>query len=286
MNLKTQYKTKLGRLYLGDAIDFLKSLDSESVDLVFADPPYNLNKESWDKFGTDDEYMFWTLWWVKEVSRILKSTGSVYICGFSEILAEVKFYAKKYFSGCRWLVWAYKNKANMRNDWGRSHESIIHFRKSNNFVFNTDEVRIPYSEHTLKYPEKLQSNNSQYNKYGNGINHKSWQPNPNGARPRDVIDLPTINNGSKESTEHPAQKPEELLRKIILASSNVGALVVDPFSGSGTTLITAQQLGRKWLGCDNNQQYNQIAIDRLKGVEAKGAEYWIEMDRKNCLRRG
>ena len=118
------YETQGGQLFLGDAIAWLKTVKSESVDLVFADPPYNIKKAEWDDFGSMHAYVAWSRDWITEAARVLKPTGTMYICGFSEILADVKVAAAHYFQGCRWLVWHYKNKANLGKDWGRSHESI------------------------------------------------------------------------------------------------------------------------------------------------------------------
>jgi site-specific DNA-methyltransferase (adenine-specific) len=221
--------------------------------------------------------------WIKEASRVLKKTGTLYICGFSEILADLKHPSMRYFKGCKWLIWYYKNKPNLGKDWGRSHESILHLRKSKIFTMNIDDVRIPYSKHTLKYPEHPQAETGQY---GNGGKRKDvWTPHPLGAKPKDVIEVPTTCNGMGEKTPHPTQKPEELLRKLILASSNEGDLVIDPFSGSGTTLVVAEQLNRKWMGCEINPEYNQWAIQRLENVIRRSKEEWIAFDRANELRR-
>ncbi len=88
-----------------------------------------------------------------------------------------------------------------------------------------------------------------------------------------------------EKTPHPTQKPEELVRKFVLASSNAGDLVLDPFSGSGTTLVVAEQLGRRWLGCDLNATYNAWAMTRLQSVRRMSVADWIEHDRKVAARR-
>ncbi|CAD5955882.1 Modification methylase MboII [Planktothrix agardhii] len=279
-----QYSHPHGQLYQGDSIDWLKSLDSESIDLVFADPPYNIKKAEWDSFENQEQYIEWSLQWISEVSRILKSTGSLYICGFSEILADLKHPASKYFKSCRWLIWHYKNKANLGNDWGRSHESIIHFRKSNQVKLNMDDVRIPYGAHTLKYPSHPQAETSAYGK-GSKKKRDNWTPNPKGAKPKDVIEIPTTCNGMGETTPHPTQKPEELLRKFVLASSNEGDLVIDPFSGSGTTLVVAEQLNRRWMGCDLNMEYNDWAFGRIENVRRMTKDEWIAFDRKNAERR-
>ena len=283
-NGSIQFQTKLGKLYLADSIVWLSSLKSESVDLVFADPPYNISKADWDNFESQEEYVKWSINWIKEASRVLKPTGSLYVCGFSEILADIKYMASKYFKSCRWLIWHYKNKANLGSDWGRSHESIIHFRKSKSFKLNIDDIRIPYSNHTLKYPTHPQAESSQYGK-STLKNKNNWIPHPQGAKPKDVIDIPTTCNGMEEKTPHPTQKPEELIRKFILSSSNEGDLVIDPFSGSGTTLVVAEQLNRFWMGCDLNKEYNEWAINRIKKIKKMTKEEWIELDKKNSKRR-
>ena len=277
------YQKSNGALYEGDSIEWMKNIEDESVDLIFADPPYNINKAGWDKFETQEAYIDWSLQWISEAHRILKKEGTLYVCGFSEILADIKHPAMRHFKSCRWLVWHYKNKANLGNDWGRSHESILHLRKSKKHSFNVDDVRIPYGGHTLKYPSHPQALTSQY---GNGKNRKdTWTPHPKGAKPRDVIEVPTTCNGMEEKTRHPTQKPEELVRKFLLASSDEGNMVVDPFSGAGTTLVVAEQLGRKWAGCEIEPKYNEWAMDRLDHVVRKTKDDWIKFDRENDKRR-
>lgn len=277
------YSHPNGEISIGDTIAWLRSLKDESVDLIFSDPPYNIKKAEWDTFESQEQYVEWSLQWIREAARVLKPNGTFYVCGFSEILADIKFPAMRFFKGCRWLVWHYKNKANLACDWGRSHESILHFRKNKNYTFNIDDIRIPYGNHTLKYPEHPQAETSQY---GNGKKkYPAWIPNPKGAKPKDVLEIPTTCNGMHEKTPHPTQKPEELLRKIILVSSNRGDLVIDPFLGSGTTAVVAEQLGRKWKGCDISAEYCNYAINRIELVESWSVEKWIEYDLNNEKRR-
>lgn len=281
--VQLNYEHSNGKLYLGDSIKWLKTIGDQSVDLVFADPPYNIKKADWDNFESQEVYIEWSLSWIKEAARILKPSGSLYVCGFSETLADIKHPSAKYFHSCRWLVWNYRNKANLGNDWGRSHESILHLRKSKEFSLRIDAVRIPYGNHTLKYPVHPQAETSTF---GNGKERSEhWTPNPLGAKPKDVIEIPITNNGMGEKTPHPTQKPEELMRKLILAASDEGHIVLDPFSGSGTTLVVAEQLGRKWMGCDSNAEYNTWAIQRLENVRKMSVAKWIEFDQKNAERR-
>jgi site-specific DNA-methyltransferase (adenine-specific) len=277
------YSHPHGEIWIGDVVDWMSTLSSASVDLIFADPPYNVKKAEWDTFESQQEYVNWSLRWIEQAARVLKPTGTLYICGFSEILADLKLPASRFFTGCRWIIWHYKNKANLGHDWGRSHESILHFRKSKKYVFNIDDVRIPYGDHTLKYPEHPQAETSQY---GRGSNKSHlWQPHPGGAKPRDVLEIPTTCNGMHEKTPHPTQKPEELLRKILLASSNPGDLVIDPFLGSGTTAVVAEQLKRKWLGCDTSVEYVGWAAERIELVEDWPLEKWLQYDSDNARRR-
>ncbi len=277
------YRHPNGKLFQGDSIEWLKSLESETIDLIIADPPYNIKKAEWDKFESQEHYIEWSMQWIKEASRVLKKSGSLYVCGFSEVLADLKHPSMRYFKACRWLIWHYKNKANLGKDWGRSHESLLHLRKSKKATFNVDDVRVPYGKHTLKYPSHPQAETSQYG--NNGKRKDVWVPNPKGAKPKDVIVVPTTCNGMGEKTPHPTQKPEELIRKFILASSSEGHVVIDPFSGSGTTSVVAEQLGRKWMACDLKPEYNTWAIERIENVIRKTKEKWIAFDRTNDKRR-
>jgi len=284
-SLQLQYEHPHGSLYCGDSLAWLRQLKAETVDLLFADPPYNINKADWDNFESHKHYVEWSRKWREEAARVLKKTGTVYVCGFSEILADVKVAAMPFFEGCRWVIWHYKNKANLGGDWGRSHESIVHFRKTKDFTFNVDEIRIPYGAHTLRYPSHPQAETSNFGKNGNGKHRENWIPNPKGAKPKDVLDIPTTCNGMGEKTPHPTQKPEELLRKIVLVSSHPGDFVADPFSGSGTTLVAAEQLGRRWCGCDCSAEYNGWAVKRLENVVRRSVADWIEFDAETAQRR-
>jgi len=272
-----------GQLFQGNSLEWLASLPPASVDLIFADPPYNIKKAEWDSFESQEEYIRWSMVWIEQAARVLKPTGTMYICGFSEILADLKHPASRYFAGTRWLVWHYKNKANLRNDWGRSHESLLHLRKSRHFTFNVDDVRIPYGAHTLKYPGHPQAESSAYG--GGKAREEEWQPHPMGAKPKDVIEVPTTCNGMGEKTPHPTQKPEELVRKFVLASSSPGDLVLDPFSGSGTTITVAEQLNRRWLGCEQSAEYNAWAVQRVQNVRRMSVADWIAHDKANKERR-
>ena len=262
--MKQAFATELGTLWRADAGELLASIADHSVDLVVADPPYAIAKQDWDEFDSLTAYLEWCDSWLGEFARILKPSGSAYVCGFSEILADVKVRAAPHFpGGCRWLIWYYRNKANLGSDWGRSHESILHLRKRHPTRLNVDAVRIPYNDHTTRYPERVQAVSSQY---GQGKRRDRWQPHPLGAKPRDVFEIPVLCNGTSEKTLHPTQKPEELIRRFVEASSAAGDLVVDPFAGSGTTAVVAERCGRRLVVGDADGRYVGVARQRLREV--------------------
>jgi site-specific DNA-methyltransferase (adenine-specific) len=262
------HATKLGALWRCDVLDLLGTLADASVDLVVTDPPYAIAKADWDEFESIDAYVAWCDAWLAEVARVLAPHGSAYVCGFSEILAEIKVKSAKRFASCRWLIWHYKNKANLGRDWGRSHESILHLRGDDARI-DVDAVRVPYNGHTTKYPARVQAVNSQYG--GASAKRDTWVPNPLGAKPRDVLEIPVICNGMTEKTPHATQKPEALIERLILASSTKGQLVVDPFVGSGTTAVVAARLGRRWLAGDADARYVGLARDRLTATSSRSA---------------
>jgi site-specific DNA-methyltransferase (adenine-specific) len=249
-----------GELWHADVLELLGRLPDGSVDLVVTDPPYAIAKAEWDEFESLEVYVEWCDRWLAEVARVLAPHGSAYVCGFSEILADVKARSARRFAGCRWLVWYYRNKANLGRDWGRSHESILHLRREAARV-DVDAVRIPYNGHTTRYPARVQAVSSQY---GGGKRRDRWEPNPLGAKPRDVIEIPVICNGMAEKTPHATQKPAALIEKLILASSAPGQLVVDPFVGSGTTAVVAARLGRRWIAGDADARYVGLTRERLR----------------------
>jgi site-specific DNA-methyltransferase (adenine-specific) len=254
-----------GVLWYADCLELLGSLADGSVDLVIADPPYAIDKAEWDEFESLEVYLAWCDRWMAELERVLAPTGTAYVCGFSEILAEVKARSARRFAACRWLVWHYRNKANLGNDWGRSHESILHLRKQRTVRIDVDAVRVPYNGHTTKYPERVQSVSSQYSvARPPELQRVRWEPHPLGAKPRDVIDIPVLCNGMAEKTAHATQKPEELIRRLIAASSKPDELVVDPFAGSGTTAVVAARLGRRWIAGDADARYVGMARERLR----------------------
>ncbi|MFQ5702297.1 MAG: DNA-methyltransferase [Acidobacteriota bacterium] len=286
MSSSPYFQTELGALFQADAVDWLATISPGSARLVVADPPYNIGKAEWDSFASGRQYLDWTRRWVLLANRALAGDGTMYICGFPEPLAEIAANIGSSFTSYRMLTWFYRNKANMTDDWGRSHESILHLRKSRTMVFNTDAVRIPYNRHTRKYPARTQGSTSHFGSPGRtGRSRPTWRPHPRGARPRDVLEVPTLCNGSKEKTSHPTQKPEELIRSLVLASSYPGDLVIDPFGGSGTTFAVCENSARRWLGCEREGSYCALIAERLGRPDRFRARHADESAQRRSLRR-
>lgn len=282
------FESPRGKLFQVDCLELLKSIKDGSVNVIFADPPYNIKKAHWDTFESEETYLDWMKSWITECHRILANNGSLFVMGFSESLADIKvLIAKDLFPNIRWLIWHYRNKPNLSNkDWVRSHEAILHLRKQKNFYFDSDAIRDPYNKHTRTYPERAQGKSSQF---GTKATKKkihddpvTWAPIKHGAKPRDVIDIPALNNGMKESTNHPTQKPEALLRKLLMGTSRPLDIILDPFGGSGTTFIVAEQLTRFWIGSEILNEYVGIIKKRVTTYlkDPKPIEYWLQLDRK------
>ena len=278
--------TRRGSLQCSDAVEWMSSLEPGLCRLLIADPPYNMRKARWDRLGTPAQYLAWTRTWVTEAHRLLTPDGTIYLCGLPETLAEIAAVIRPMFFSVRFLVWSYRNKGNLGDDWGRSHEGILHLRKAREMVFNTDAVRVPYNDHTIRYPEHPQAATSQYGgARSRTLAAPAWRPHPGGARPRDVIEVPTLCNGNAEKTAHPTQKPVELIRRLVLASSRPGDLVIDPFGGAGTTYAVCEQTGRRWLGCEREMDFCRLIAARLAEPERFTARSAAETAQERARRR-
>lgn len=284
------YETEFGELYCTDASSLIEELrqSGRTATLIFADPPYNIDKADWDTFESREQYLDWVASWVSEAGEILTDDGSLFVMGFSEMLAHVKCRLSRgcdWIESTRWMVWSYRNKPQMSDSgFTRSHESILWLRKSDDYKFRMDRVRIPYNEHTKEYPMRDQGQTSLFG----SEDGYTWDPNVEGAKPRDVFDVPTVNNASKERTEHPTQKPEELLRKFVWSTTDRDDLVFDPFGGSGTTYAVAEQLGRNWIGSETNETYCSMITERLENAEhTEDPTYWMnhDLDRRQHRRK-
>jgi site-specific DNA-methyltransferase (adenine-specific) len=250
-----------------DCITGMKKLADNSADIVICDPPYNIGKD----FGNDsdkqkmDDYLKWCDDWISECIRILKPKGTLYIYGFSEILAFIRV---RITINVRWIVWHYTNKVTPSlNFWQRTHESILCCYKEKP-VFNRDDVREPYTETFLKNAAgKVRK--ATKGRFSNGEKETVYTAHQNGALPRDVLKVSALAGGAgkKERVNHPTQKPLELCEKLIKASKNgENTLLVIPFAGSGSECVAAKNENINFIGYEINEEYVQLCRERLDGV--------------------
>ncbi len=248
---------------IGSCFDVLKKLPSSSVDLVVTDPPYNLekkfNQKSFKKME-DDKYGLWLDSWMTELKRILKPEGTIYVCCDWSSSPLVYMCLKKFFIVRNRITWEReKGRANSAN-WKNNIEDIYFATKSDNYTFNLNKVMIKKS---VLAPYKDQSGQA-----------KDWFAEKGGkyrlTAPSNVwTDITVPYWSMPENTEHPTQKPEKLIAKLILASSNENDLILDPFLGSGTTSVVAKKLHRNYIGIEIDKGYAAIAEQRLdNAVEA------------------
>jgi site-specific DNA-methyltransferase (adenine-specific) len=284
-DVKRVNKLPLNQIILNDAVKELKKLPNESCDVVIIDPPYNIGKDFGNNIDKRElgEYIKWSKSWIDESIRVLKSTGTLFIYGFSEILAylSVEIPINK-----RWLIWHYTNKnVASLNFWQRSHEAIICAWKDKP-NFNRDEVREPYTEGFLNGAAgKVRKGTvGRYSKNGK---ETVYNAHKNGALPRDVIKIPALAGGAGMNErwficntckgevfeprelrkhlehniiKHPTQKPLEICRKLIKSTMpKKDGVVLVPFVGSGAECAAAKELGQNYIGFEINPDYIKIA---------------------------
>jgi len=194
------------------------------------------------------------------IKQLLSPTGTLYVHCDETVNSYIRVILDEQFgSQCHRneIIWHYPHMSNVKSDFGRKHDTIFRFAKGQSWTFNIDDVREPYDEKTLKRYEKAVV-------FPGGYEAKA---NPLGKAPDDVWRIPPIRNVSSENQNFPTQKPEELLEKVIKASSRKGDLVADFFCGSGTTLAVAEKLGRRWIGCDLGRWGTHVTRKRLLGIE-------------------
>ena len=253
---------------LGDTLQILPTLESESAQIIIADPPYNIGKD----FGNDSDkqsmsdYLIWCETWINECLRILKPNGTMFVYGFSEILALILAKIPSNINR-RWIIWHYTNKnVPSLNFWQRSHESIIVLWKSDK-VFNRDDVREAYTDGFLNGAAGKERK-ATIGRFSKGDKKTTYTAHANGALPRDVIKIPALAGGAgmNERVNHPTQKPLILCDKLLRSckqSSNDGYVLI-PFAGSGSECLAAKKLKLPFIGIEINSDYINIINDRLK----------------------
>ncbi|MBP7377961.1 MAG: site-specific DNA-methyltransferase [Pyrinomonadaceae bacterium] len=241
----------------GDSFDILPKLPKASFDLLFADPPYNLTKA----FGKESfrerssgEYEAWLETWLSLCIPLLKITASIYICGDWRSSSAIQRVGSRYFKLRNRITWEREKGRGAKRNWKNTAEDIWFFTVSDDFTFNIDDVKL---RRKVLAP------------YTDKGGPKDWNVGADGnfrdTHPSNIwTDISVPFWSMPENTDHPTQKPEKLLAKIILASTNAGDLILDPFAGSGTTAVAAKKLGRDFIAIESDERYCLLAQKRLE----------------------
>ncbi len=244
-----------------DIFEVLDFLPSNFVDLLFIDPPYNLkrgfNEVTFDKMSRED-YMEYLDSWLKKLVKILKPTASVYICGDWRSSSAIELVASKYLKVRNRITWEREKGRGSKYNWKNNSEDIWFFTVSNDYVYNYEEVKL---KKRVIAPYRNDDGAP-----------KDWEEEENGqfrlTFPSNLwTDISVPFWSMPENTDHPTQKPEKLLAKIILASTKPGDVVLDPFLGSGTTSVAAKKLNRKFVGIEVDKTYALYTEKRLAFAE-------------------
>ncbi|HEV3167606.1 MAG TPA: site-specific DNA-methyltransferase [Isosphaeraceae bacterium] len=261
---------ELDRLHPGDCIESLKRLETGSIDLAFADPPFNIGYE-YDVYNdrqSAEDYLGWTQRWASQVVRVLKPDGTFWLAIGDEFAAELKiiFHRDLGLSLRNWVIWYYTFGVNCAKKFSRSHAHLFYFVKDpKQFTFNDMDIRVPSARQLVYFDKRA-------NPQGR-LPDDTWI-----LRPQDVPDgfsadqdtwyFPRVCGTFKERAGwHGCQMPEQVLGRIIKACSNPGEIVLDPFAGSGTTLVVAKKLDRRHLGFEISEEYAVQVQKRLENAQ-------------------
>ena len=242
--------------YNEDCLLALKDIKDKTVDLIFADAPYNIGKDfgnDSDKWKDYKEYLKWCYNWIDECFRILKDNGTFYIMTSTQYMPYLDVYVSENYNVVNRIVWTYDSSGvQAKNKFGSLYEPIIMCTKTSKskYTFNAEDIMV---EAKTGSERKL-------------IDYRKNPPQPYNTRkvPGNVWNMNRVRFRMAEYQNHPTQKPEELLKRVILASSNKGDVVLDPFSGSFTTCKVALDLDRKCIGIELNPEYFENGLRRCK----------------------
>lgn len=233
-----------------DCIEFLKRIPDNSVDMVLVDPPYfRISSEKWDnQWETEEQYLRWCWDWTVEATRVLKPGGCFYVWGTTktDTFLRYKLYTLNSMKDLvyqNWIIWSYDWGGRTKKTFPRKHEDLLMYSKGEKFLFNADDIRVPY---------KMESNI-----------REGATNNPLGKIPTDVWEKNNHTTSKEYVNWHPTQKPLALLRRIIKANTKPGDVVLDFFSGSGSTAIATRECEREFIGCEIDSSYHQKSLQRI-----------------------
>jgi site-specific DNA-methyltransferase (adenine-specific) len=246
------------RVVYGDTLEVLDRLPGGTIDLVCADPPYNLRKDfngATFRARSLDEYEAWLEAWIAKLGRMLKPTASIYVCGDWRSSSAIHRVLDRHFTVRNRITWEREKGRGALSNWKNASEDIWFATVSNDYFFDPDPVRVKRRVIAPYRDEEGQA--------------KDWEVEDGEpfrlTAPSNLwTDLTVPFWSMAENTDHPTQKPEKLIAKLLLASSRPGDRVLDPFLGSGTTAVVSRKLGRRWIGIESDPAYCCLAERRLE----------------------
>ncbi len=256
---RTDVESILDKTLLGDTFEILSFMPEKFIDLLIVDPPYNIDKDfHGNKFkkSADIIYEEYTKEWIEKILPLLKSTASVYVCCDWKSSIVIAGVLKKYFHIQNRITWQREKGRGALSNWKNGMEDIWFATMSKDYTFNVEAVK---SRRRVIAPYKVDGKPKDWEETLEG-NFRNTYP----SNFWDDISIPYWS--MPENTAHPTQKPEKLLAKLILASSNEEDIVFDPFLGSGSTSVCAKKLGRHYVGIEQNEQYCIWAEKRLESA--------------------
>lgn len=256
-----EYKKKdiINKTINGDTFDVLKKIEKNITDLMIVDPPYNISKNYHGyKFKDRDNLSYdkYTYLWVESIIPILKENATIYVCCDWKSSLVIGNVLEKYFKIQNRITWQREKGRGAKNNWKNGMEDIWFATLSNKYTFNIDKVKI---RRKVIAPYKIEGKPKDWIETEDG-NFRDTCP----SNFWDDISIPYWS--MPENTAHPTQKPEKLIAKLILASSNENDFVFDPFLGSGTTSVVAKKLGRNYSGIEQNPAYCAWAEKRIESA--------------------
>lgn len=258
----------MNEIYPGDCERLLEGLPDNSVDLVVSSPPYNIGKEYESARKALEVYLEEQTHVLQECARVLKDTGSIFwqVGAFADrgmlIPLDVRFFPILESCGLlprNRIVWARQHGLHARRKFSCRHETILWFTKSDDYVFDLDEIRVPQ-----KYKNK---------RYFRGERKGELSGNPDGKNPGDIWMFRNVKHNHEEQTIHPCQFPEDLVARIILSTSHEGEVVLDPYMGTGTVAVVANEHNRHFVGAELEPRYLDVAKRRLTGEPDKSGSF-------------
>lgn len=263
-------------LYLGDSVKILSSglIPKGSVNLIFADPPYNIKKKfaqgviSWP---SDEKYVDWCKTWLDSCIDLLADNGSFYLMGATQFMPYLDIYLREKIEIKSRIIWSYDSSGvQAKSHYGSLYEPILFMVKNKDYVFNADDIRVEAKTGSER----------------NLMDYRKDPPQPYNTTkiPGNVWEFSRVRYRMPEYEKHPTQKPEALLERIILASSNEGDVVLDPFAGTFSTCAVAKRLNRKTIGIDVAEEYFKIGLRRVLGKSEYKGEKLIK-PKKSTKRR-